>query len=195
MTQAKKVAITMALITTLSGCVSGCASNEQSIKEKTVNEVVTANEQIFDEQQEEIKRLKEKNKELNDLAYTNGERVKWLQKAYDELLAKYNALKPKENLNESVNSAKGVAHRFQCTWYSGGQSTAIGTRARDGVIAVDPRIIPLRSKVYVEVPAAPEYNGWYIAEDTGGGIKGNIIDIFTSSHIPSVGRTTCIVYY
>ena len=49
--------------------------------------------------------------------------------------------------------------------------TAIGMRAGKGVIAVDPKVIPLRSKVYI-----PGY-GIAIAGDTGGAIKGNIIDL------------------
>lgn len=49
--------------------------------------------------------------------------------------------------------------------------TAIGLRAGKGVIAVDPSVIPLRSKVYI-----PGY-GQAIAGDTGGAIKGNIIDL------------------
>lgn len=49
--------------------------------------------------------------------------------------------------------------------------TAIGMRAGKGVIAVDPKVIPLRSKVYV-----PGY-GMAVAGDTGGAIKGNIIDL------------------
>ena len=49
--------------------------------------------------------------------------------------------------------------------------TAIGMRAGKGVIAVDPKVIPLRSKLYV-----PGY-GLAIAGDTGGAIKGNIIDL------------------
>lgn len=49
--------------------------------------------------------------------------------------------------------------------------TAIGMRAGKGVIAVDPKVIPLRSKVYI-----PGY-GQAIAGDTGGAIKGNIIDL------------------
>ncbi|MEG6615360.1 3D domain-containing protein [Peptococcaceae bacterium 1198_IL3148] len=39
-------------------------------------------------------------------------------------------------------------------------------------IAVDPEVIPLGSHVWVEG------FGWMIAEDTGGAIKGNIIDIY-----------------
>lgn len=49
--------------------------------------------------------------------------------------------------------------------------TAIGLRAGKGVIAVDPKVIPLRSKVYI-----PGY-GIAVAGDTGGAIKGNIIDL------------------
>lgn len=49
--------------------------------------------------------------------------------------------------------------------------TAIGMRAGKGVIAVDPKVIKLRSKVYV-----PGY-GIAVAGDTGGAIKGNIIDL------------------
>ena len=49
--------------------------------------------------------------------------------------------------------------------------TAIGMRAGFGVIAVDPKVIKLRSKVYI-----PGY-GVAVAGDTGGAIKGNIIDL------------------
>ena len=41
--------------------------------------------------------------------------------------------------------------------------------------AVDPKVIPLGSQVYVEG------HGWRIAEDVGGKVKGNIIDIFMGS--------------
>lgn len=51
------------------------------------------------------------------------------------------------------------------------QTTAIGMQQGKGVIAVDPAVIKLRSKVYV-----PGY-GKAVAGDTGGAIKGNIIDL------------------
>lgn len=51
------------------------------------------------------------------------------------------------------------------------ETTAIGLRAGKGVIAVDPSVIPLRTKVYI-----PGY-GSAIAGDTGGSIKGKIIDL------------------
>lgn len=49
--------------------------------------------------------------------------------------------------------------------------TAIGMKAGKGVIAVDPSVIKMRSQVYI-----PGY-GKAVAGDTGGAIKGNIIDL------------------
>lgn len=49
--------------------------------------------------------------------------------------------------------------------------TSIGMRAGKGVIAVDPTVIKYRTKVYI-----PGY-GMAVAGDTGGAIKGNIIDL------------------
>ncbi len=50
-------------------------------------------------------------------------------------------------------------------------TTASGTQAEYGVIAVDPRVIPMGSRIYI-----PGY-GEAVAEDTGGAIKGNKIDL------------------
>lgn len=60
--------------------------------------------------------------------------------------------------------------------YSGGGRTAMGTRARVGAIAVDPRQIPLGTKVYVKG------YGHARAEDTGGNIKGKTIDLYMNSN-------------
>jgi len=54
---------------------------------------------------------------------------------------------------------------------NGNGITAIGLRARKGIIAVDPRVIPLGTKLYI-----PGY-GEAMAADTGGWIKGNRIDL------------------
>lgn len=74
--------------------------------------------------------------------------------------------------------------------------TRTGIRAREGVIAVDPRVIPLGTKVYVEVPgAAPDY-GFAIAADTGSAIKGNLIDLYFDSTEKALrwGRRSVRVY-
>ena len=56
-----------------------------------------------------------------------------------------------------------------------GNLTHMGTQVRPGVIAVDPRIIPLGTRVYIEFADGHGMNA--VAEDTGGAIKGNRIDI------------------
>jgi 3D (Asp-Asp-Asp) domain-containing protein len=58
--------------------------------------------------------------------------------------------------------------------------TFSGKKAVKGTtIAVDPLVIPLGSNVYIKFPDKFSYlDGWYIAEDIGSKVKGNIIDIF-----------------
>lgn len=68
--------------------------------------------------------------------------------------------------------------------------TYTGLTARTGVIAVDPTVIPLGSKLYVEIPGpAPDY-GFAIAGDIGGAIKGDLIDLFFNT-AEEVGRWGC----
>ena len=66
------------------------------------------------------------------------------------------------------------------TAYSGKSLTSSGrkpTRDKNGIstIAVDPTVIPIGSKVYVE-----DY-GYAVASDTGGDIKGNKVDVYFNS--------------
>jgi 3D (Asp-Asp-Asp) domain-containing protein len=56
-----------------------------------------------------------------------------------------------------------------------GNQTLLGTRVRPGIIAVDPSVIPLGSLVYVSYPDG--HGNYLVAEDTGGAIKGNRIDV------------------
>ena len=62
------------------------------------------------------------------------------------------------------------------TWYTaasagGSGTTATGTTVQKGTVAVDPSVIPLGTRMYI-----PGY-GYGVAEDTGGAIIGNIIDL------------------
>ncbi|HHQ0067450.1 TPA: resuscitation-promoting factor [Listeria monocytogenes] len=76
----------------------------------------------------------------------------------------------------SSTPSGGKTYKMESTAYLGGGTTAYGINlsANPGlkVIAVDPRIIPLGSKVWVEG------YGEAIAGDTGGAIKGNIVDVY-----------------
>lgn len=74
-------------------------------------------------------------------------------------------------------SNKKYMGEFTLYAYSGHGITSTGTKPRvNHTIAVDPKVIPYGSKVYIEG------YGTYIAEDCGGAIKGNKIDIFMSSN-------------
>ena len=74
--------------------------------------------------------------------------------------------------------------RFSITCYSIRGTTASGAPVAEDGIAVDPRVIPLGSRVYVDGL------GWKIARDTGSAIRGNKIDIWnpSSSYCRSWGR-------
>ena len=55
--------------------------------------------------------------------------------------------------------------------------TASGKKVQEGItIAVDPRVISLGTKVYIEGYGEME------AQDTGSAIKGNIIDVYVTDH-------------
>lgn len=74
----------------------------------------------------------------------------------------------------------------------GTPETATGTYPKEGrTIAVDPNVIPYGTEVYI-----PAFNGTFIAEDTGGAIKGNKIDIYMShgSKARQWGRQTIEIY-
>ena len=84
------------------------------------------------------------------------------------------------NLNESEFSSEVPDYsrviRVEATAYSSAEPglssyTALGTVCQRGVIATDPNIIPLGTRVFI-----PGY-GYAVAEDTGGAIVGHKIDV------------------
>jgi len=97
----------------------------------------------------------------------------------------------------SVPSSLSYSKAFtvEATAYALDGITATGTvpkRVEGGwsTIAVDPRVIPYGTKVYVE-----NY-GYAIAEDTGGAIKGNRVDLYMNSNSAaySWGRRNVTIY-
>lgn len=77
-----------------------------------------------------------------------------------------------------------------------GGITASGTTCREGIIAVDPSVIPLGSRVYIISSNGSIVYGEAVAEDTGGAIKGNIIDLYYDSESTCLdwGRRSVTVY-
>ena len=71
---------------------------------------------------------------------------------------------------------------FKVTYYGPtGKPTYSGTECTEGrTIAVDPSVIKIGSIVYIEGVSIAGNGGYFIAEDTGGAVKGNIVDIFAN---------------
>lgn len=99
--------------------------------------------------------------------------------------------------NSTVNDFEyeGEAVWVEATGYSAfdpgnTSTTATGTLVRHGVIAADPDFIPLGSRVYI-----PGY-GEAIAEDVGGAIIGNRIDVAFDTHEEALefGRQEIEIY-
>ena len=69
-------------------------------------------------------------------------------------------------------------------------------KAQYGVVAVDPSVIPLGTKLYIEAVDGSWTYGYAVAGDTGGAIKGNRIDLFFNSNAEamSFGRRQAKVY-
>src|SRR5262245_53096762 len=55
--------------------------------------------------------------------------------------------------------------------------TKDGTPVHEGVVAADPRVLPLGSVVHVHVPELA-LSGVFTVRDTGSAVKGRIVDIF-----------------
>ena len=70
---------------------------------------------------------------------------------------------------------------FSATAYCLKGRTAMGHGVRRGLIAADPRVLRLGSRVYVN---AGPWSGTYLVSDTGGRIKGKKIDIW----VPGCGE-------
>jgi len=74
--------------------------------------------------------------------------------------------------------------------------TYSGTRAKRGTVAVDPGVIPLGTRLYIESLDGRADYGFAVAEDTGSAVKGNIIDLFmeSESDVAAYGKRKVRVY-
>lgn len=78
----------------------------------------------------------------------------------------------------SVAKPSSEGEHYVATAYSLRGRTASGRYVSQGIIAADPRILPLGSRVRLEAGA---WSGEYLVADTGGAIRGRKIDIWTPS--------------
>ena len=84
-----------------------------------------------------------------------------------------------------------------CRTDEGGEVTSTGTKTRVGVIAVDPRLIPYGTRMYVVTKDGSYIYGVGTAEDCGGDIKNKRLDLFyeTRSEALAFGVRDCYVYF
>ncbi len=66
---------------------------------------------------------------------------------------------------------------FTVTAYCAGKTTAAGTRVTEGVVAADPRVLPLGTVIRL-AGLDGRYNGTYTVMDTGPKVRGRRLDLY-----------------
>ena len=119
-----------------------------------------------------------------EVIYKDGQEYSRTEKSAKVLVNPKNEVIIKGTTNFSVSRggiSSGRVISCSATAYSGGWGTSSGrkpARVEGGLstIAVDPSVIPMGSKVYVEG------YGYAVAADTGTAIKGNKVDLYFNSY-------------
>lgn len=167
---------------------SSVNKNAELKKEKSE---ITAENDLNEKKIEELKSsVEQKNKEidklLNQEAKLRQQVEDWQQDASESYDSDY-----KNNETHNYLQQTELVYSMEATAYDGygmGGLTATGVIIRnssDKIIAVDPSVIPLGSRVYVDG------YGEAIAADTGGDIVGNRIDLnMSESEAVQFGRQT-----
>jgi len=84
----------------------------------------------------------------------------------------------KKIVKKTVSTRSTAGGSFTATAYCLKGRTAMGHGVRRGVIAADPRVLRLGSRINL---GAGAYSGEYLVSDTGGNVKGRKIDIWMPS--------------
>ena len=82
-----------------------------------------------------------------------------------------------QNSNSKVKKTVAVSN-FRATAYCLRGRTANGGSVRRGIVAADPRVLPLGSRIQIN---AGSYSGTYTVADTGGAVRGRKLDIWVPS--------------
>jgi len=117
--------------------------------------------------------------EIMLLQFENAQLLEMLDELYDR---RDKTLRRMERFMDAweADDFEATAYTLECG--NGDGLTAMMTVPREGrTIAVDPKIIPLGSKVFI--PGL----GWRVAEDTGGAIRGRAIDVYMGSGLAARG--------
>ncbi len=80
---------------------------------------------------------------------------------------KQTQIQPNSEKSENKNIKPAEASSFRATAYCLKGRTANGGSVRRGIVAADPRVLPLGSRIHVN---AGSYSGAYTVADTGGAV-------------------------
>jgi len=82
----------------------------------------------------------------------------------------------------------GTTLHVTATAYCQEGKTKSGAPARSGIVAADPRVLPVGSVIRIDVPKA--YAGVYTVMDTGAAVNGRRLDVFIPdcAHAKRFGR-------
>ncbi len=112
----------------------------------------------------------------------------------------WNVKRDDQNAAPAVGTVNGYAYSkvisAKATAYCDKGKTASGIQSKVGVVAVDPRVIPLGTRLYIEATDGSWSYGVCLAGDTGGLIKGNRVDLFYNEYDECMqfGRRNCNIY-
>jgi 3D (Asp-Asp-Asp) domain-containing protein len=122
----------------------------------------------------------------NKVRFSNN-REGWASSKYIRLGQNSNYNSTNNSSNNSSSSQVKKTMNVVAAAYTGHGITSTGQKPAWGTIAVDPRVIPYGTKIYI-----PCFDKVFVANDCGGAIKGNKIDIFmdTNSQCNNWGRKT-----
>lgn len=116
----------------------------------------------------------------------------------NSLVNNFQQQQDEKKLVKTTGSSKAVGAgaskgAFSATAYCLQGKTAMGHGVRRGIIAADPRVLKLGSRVTI---SAGPWSGTYLVSDTGGAIKGKKIDIWVPgcSEARKFGRRTVQVF-
>lgn len=121
---------------------------------------------------------KEQWEEQNQLVQSLSQQYKEAKSTEDAIQAQLERVAQAQRERGTYVGTYRISFYCPCSICNGPYSTtATGSPLTVGTtIAVDPSVIPLGSRVYIEGI------GWRVAQDTGGAIKGNRIDVLVGGH-------------
>ncbi|MDD5952235.1 MAG: 3D domain-containing protein [Oscillospiraceae bacterium] len=87
----------------------------------------------------------------------------------------------------------------ECTAYTGDMTTSTGAQPQEGVVAVDPAIIPYGTRLYIASADGSIVYGYCVAADTGGAMMDGsaLCDLYmdTEEKCTAFGRQIMCVYF